>query len=194
MNLLMRRTQGDHFFEKGDEVATGMARGGLAVNATRGGIQGRIKGEGSVADIFKTMTFGAARAKAAAQGPADPAPEWQSSRRYRTPPHAGRFDVKPNNIGGLGFEIGIIAGHVAFQPVWLQTGFVPGAVHSVFADTKSRGKFAATPVSRSILRLLSSSREYPGPQGRGQHGGRLPGMEGVQSIDSGSKEAVPSSD
>jgi hypothetical protein len=87
----------------------------------------------------------------------------------------GRTDVKPNNIGGFGFKIGIIAGHVAFQPVWLQTGFVPGAVHGIFADTKSRGKLAATPVSRSLLRLLSSSREYPGPQGRGQHGGRLQG-------------------
>jgi hypothetical protein len=69
----------------------------------------------------------------------------------------GRIDVKPNNIGSFGFEIGIIAGHVAFQPVWLQTGFVPGAMHGVFADTKSRGKLAATSVS---IRSLHVMRRY----------------------------------
>ena len=42
VNLLPRRAQGDHFLEKGDELAAGMAGSGFAVDATGGGIKRRI--------------------------------------------------------------------------------------------------------------------------------------------------------
>ena len=32
------------------------------------------------------------------------------------------------------FELGIIAGHVAFEAVRFQTGFLPNPMHGVFAD------------------------------------------------------------
>jgi len=61
----------------------------------------------------------------------------------------GRIHVQPDNIGGLKFEIGIVAGHVALGPMRLRGGRFPGAMDGVFVDTKSRSQFARTPVRRS---------------------------------------------
>jgi hypothetical protein len=54
-------TQGDNFLQEANEVLTGVASGGLAVNAAGGGFQGCIQGESSVPIVFKTVTLGAAR-------------------------------------------------------------------------------------------------------------------------------------
>jgi hypothetical protein len=40
---------------------------------------------------------------------------------------------------GFAFELGVVAGHVAFETVRLQAGFLPDAMHGVFADTQHGG-------------------------------------------------------
>ena len=45
-----------------------------------------------------------------------------------------RIQIPSNYIGGLGLEVGIIAGQVALQPMRLQAGFAPHAVHHVLTD------------------------------------------------------------
>jgi hypothetical protein len=56
---------------------------------------------------------------------------------------ARRVQVRPDDIGGLGFKVRIVACHVALKPRRFQTSFLPGAMHDVFADTESRSQFAA---------------------------------------------------
>src|SRR6202008_2150154 len=101
-----------------------------------------------------------------------------------------RAQVQPDNVSGFGFEIRIVAGHVALQAVRLQAGLFPHPMHSVLAYTQCCGKLATTPVRRTVLRLLAGSRENPGPQLRSQHGSRLSGMIRIQAVHSRSKEAL----
>jgi hypothetical protein len=53
VNLLPRRAQGDYLLEKGDELAAGVAGGGLAVDAAGGGIERRIQGERAVPVVLE---------------------------------------------------------------------------------------------------------------------------------------------
>ncbi len=69
------------------------------------------------------------------------------------------IQVQADDIGGLRFKVRIVAGHVTLQPMRLQSGLFPGAIHSVFADTQDRRQLAATPMCRSIRRLLARSRQ-----------------------------------
>ena len=76
----------------------------------------------------------------------------------------GRVQIKADDVGSLGFEIGIIAGHVALQAVRLQASFLPDAVHGVLADAQSGGQLAATPVRRAVLGRLARGGKNPRPQ------------------------------
>lgn len=100
-----------------------------------------------------------------------------------------RIQVQPDDIGGLGFKVGILAGHVALKPMRFQTSFLPGAMHGVFADTESRSQFAATPVRRAVVGLFPRPRQYPGPQPGREHGGRLSGITGIQSVYAKTKDS-----
>ena len=63
VDFLARRAQRNDFLQKGDEVLTCVARGGLSMNTAGGGIQRRIQRERSVPVIFKPMAFDAAGRK-----------------------------------------------------------------------------------------------------------------------------------
>ena len=102
----------------------------------------------------------------------------------------GRVQIQADDVGGLVFEIGIIAGHVPLQPMRLQAGFFPDPMHSVLADIQLRGQLAAAPVRGTVLRLPAGSRENPRPQLRSEHRSWLPGMAGIQSVDAGSEEPL----
>jgi hypothetical protein len=63
VDLLMRRTQSDNFLQESNEVPAGMPCGGIAMYAAGSSVQGRIEGERSVAVVFESVSFGAARRK-----------------------------------------------------------------------------------------------------------------------------------
>jgi hypothetical protein len=46
------------------------------------------------------------------------------------------------DVGGFGFEQGIVAGQVAFETVWFQAGFLPYAMHGVFDVSGGRANSA----------------------------------------------------
>jgi hypothetical protein len=48
----------------------------------------------------------------------------------------GRVQVKPDDIGRLGFEIRVIAGHVALQTMWFDPCFLPDPMDRIFADVQ----------------------------------------------------------
>jgi hypothetical protein len=100
------------------------------------------------------------------------------------------IQIQPDNVSGFGFELRIIAGHVALQAVRLQTSLFPYAMDSVLADAQCRGELPATPVGRAILRPFPGSRKNPGSQCRSQHRSRLPGMIRIQTVDSGGQEPL----
>ena len=162
VNLLLARAQGYDFFEKGEELAAGVTGGGFAVYATGGGIQRRIQGQGSMPVVLEAVTLGASGGKRqdrveAIQG--------LNSRLLVNAEHGGMLrwtQIESDDVGRLGFELRIVAGHVAFQSVRLQSRLSPDAMYGVFADAQRRGQFAATPVSGAVAWLLAGGRQNPG--------------------------------
>ena len=74
-----------------------------------------------------------------------------------------------NNLGGLCFEIRMVAGHVPLQPVRLHSRLLPDAVRQVLADSKRLSQFAATPMGRSAGRRFACR-----VQNLGRQAGRQP--------------------
>jgi hypothetical protein len=104
-------------------------------------------------------------------------------------------EIMPDDIGNFGFKVWIVAGHIAFEPVRLQSSLFPGPMYGVFAYSQGRSQLAATPVRRSTARLLTRCRRNLRPQARRQHAGRLTRMVGIQSIHPQTKEAgLPADD
>lgn len=58
MNLLSRRAQRKHFFEEGNEVATGVARGGFPVHSAGLGVQRGIQRKRSMPVVLEAVTLG----------------------------------------------------------------------------------------------------------------------------------------
>jgi hypothetical protein len=42
-----------------------------------------------------------------------------------------RVQIEAEDVGRFGFELGIIAGHVTFEAVRFQTGFLPNPMHGI---------------------------------------------------------------
>ena len=73
----------------------------------------------------------------------------------------GGLTYKPNNIGRLGLEIGVVGGHVAFDPMRLQLRLSPDARHCRLADSQRLGQFAAGPMRGAIRRRLQGATQNP---------------------------------
>ena len=83
----------------------------------------------------------------------------------------GRLQIEAEDVGRFGFELGIIAGHVAFEAVWFQTGLLPNPMHGVFADAQRGGQFAATPVRGPVAGFSPRGGQDTGAQSRSQRTG-----------------------
>src|SRR5271169_5594688 len=167
-----------------------MAGSGFAVDATGGDIQRRIQGERSVPVVLKSVTFGAS---------------WRERQDGIKTIQGlngsllidaeygrvlGRIEIEAEDVGRFGFEIGIIAGHVAFEAVRFQTGLLPNPMHGVFADAQRGSQLAATPVRGPVAGFSPRVGQNSGAQSGSQYTGLLTGMIGVQSIESVTTEAL----
>ena len=104
-----------------------------------------------------------------------------------------RIQVQTDDVGGFRFELGIVAGHVSFQAMRLEAGFLPNAMHGIFADAQCRGQLAATPVRGAVTGLSPRGGQDPGAQSGRQNTGLLARMTGVQSVKSGLPGSAASS-
>ena len=139
VNLLPRRAQGYDLLQERDELTAGVAGSGLAVDAAIGGIERRIQGERSVSVVLEAVTFGASRRERQ-----DGIETIQGlNGGFLIDAEHGRVlrwvQIEAEDVGGFAFELGIVAGHVAFEAVRLQAGFLPDAMHGVFADAQHGG-------------------------------------------------------
>ena len=97
---------------------------------------------------------------------------------------------RSEDVGRFGFELRIVARHVAFEAVRLEARFLPNSMHGVFADTQQGGQFAATPVRGPVAGFFPRGGQDAGTQSGSQDAGFLARMIGVQSFDSGLPEAL----
>jgi hypothetical protein len=78
-----------------------------------------------------------------------------------------RIQVQTDDVSGFHFELGIVAGHVSFEAMRLEAGFLPNAMHGIFADVQCRGQLAATPVRGAVTGLSPRGGQDTGAQSGG---------------------------
>src|SRR5208337_4820153 len=139
VNLLPRRAQGYDLLQKGDELTTGMAGSGFAVYPTGGGMKRGIQGERSVPVVLEAVALGASRRER--QNGIETIQGLNGGLLIDA--EHGRVlrwaQIEAEDVGSIAFELGIVAGHVAFEAVRLQARFLPNSMHGVLADTQHGG-------------------------------------------------------
>ena len=88
----------------------------------------------------------------------------------------GRRQVQGDDVGSLRFKIGIITGHVAFQPMRTDIGLSENPLNRVFADAEASGQFATRPMSGAVLGSIFDRRQDTSLQPRRSHRRLLSGM------------------
>jgi len=124
VNLLPRRAQGYDFLEKGNELAAGVTGSGSAVDAAGGGIERRIQGERAVPVVLEAVTFGASGRER--QDRIETIQGLNGGLRIDAEHGCvlRRTQIEAEDVRGFGFELGIVAGHVAFEAVGFQARFL----------------------------------------------------------------------
>ena len=180
MDRLFGRTGGGQLFQKAHELGAGMARGGFAQNMPRPGVESSVERERAVTKILEAVAFGTTGRER--QNGIKPVQGLNGCLFVDTEHRRmlGRVQVKTDYIGGFGLEVGVVAGHIAFQPMRLQSGLLPHAVHQAFADTKVRSQLATRPMGGSIRWGLLRSPQYPGSQLRREDAGHTPEVKRAQ--------------
>lgn len=120
VDLASRRLGGHSVSKKVDKLGAGMALSGLAKDFAASGIEGSVKRKGSMAVILKTMGFGSAWRKGqnriqTVQG-LDSALFVHAKDRGMI----RRVKIEADNVGSLLLKVGVLAQHVAAQPVRLK--------------------------------------------------------------------------
>ena len=153
VDLLSRGLGGDDVGQKSDELGAGVAQGGFAHHLPAGDLQGRIERKSTMPEIFKPMTFGAAWRQR--QDRIEPIKSLNSALFIDAKDRGvgRRLEVETDNVGRLGLEIRVIAGHVMTAPGRLQTSLGPDTGHSHVAEAQCGGKFARTPMGGAISRF-----------------------------------------
>ena len=174
VDFLARRLRGDEFSEKGDELCAGMAFCGLADNLTALGVQGRVKRERSMSEVFESVAFGPSRRKR--QHRIKSVQRLNSRFLVDTEDHCidRRFQIQADNLGGFGLKIRVVTGHVAAKPMRLKSSFRPHSNHTRLAglELSSQGSTAPLrhtarsfamqrPVNYPRLNLLTSGVRLP---------------------------------
>jgi hypothetical protein len=106
VNLLPRRAQADDLLQKGNELTAGVAGSGFAVDATGGGIEGCISGDGAVAVVLEAVAFGASRRE---RQDGIKTTQGLNGGLLIDAKHGcglGRVQIEAEDVGGFGFELG----------------------------------------------------------------------------------------
>ncbi len=184
VDLLLRPALRHHLSEEIHEVGTGVAGRRFPMHSSGFGVQRSVERQRAMAIILEPVALSATRR------------ERQHGVQTIERLNRGLFiytedgrmlrrvQIEPDDIGGFAFEVRIVAGHVAFQAVRLQSRFPPYPMHHVLAHVDRSGQLAATPVRGTVFRFSACHRQNLGPQGGRQHHRRLSRMIGVQPFQS----------
>ena len=91
-----------------------------------------------------------------------------------------RCYVQPNNIGRLELKVRVVGGHIALDPMGLESGAPPHPRHHHMADAQMAGQFATTPVGGAVRRRSASPFQNLRLQRRGSFLHRPSTMARVQ--------------
>ncbi len=142
VNLAPRRLTGHDVAEEVDEGRAGVARHRLPEHLARLGVERGEERQRAVPVIFEAMPLGPPRRQ---RQHGIEAIERLNGGFLVDGKDRGvvrRIDVEANHVGGLPLEVGIVRLHVAFEPVRLKAGALPGFRHEVVMDLEYAAQFA----------------------------------------------------
>lgn len=177
VNFLLRSVLGDDLAQEGHEFLTGVTSCGFAMDPSRAGVQGRVQRERAMPVIFKAVALGAAGSGSTGSlrsNGLDGGLFIHTEDRWVL----RRIEVQANNVGGLVFKVGVVAGHVANRWGFSPASF-PASMHRVLTDPQMGGQSAATPGGGTIAGLLPGDRQNSRPQGSREELGSLSRVEGI---------------
>jgi hypothetical protein len=101
---------GHHLAQKGHELGTRVAAGGLSQDLSAGGVERRIEGKSAVTEVLETVPLGAPGRER--QNRIEPVESLNGSFLVHTENHSvsGRPEIEPNDFGGLLFKLRVVAG------------------------------------------------------------------------------------
>jgi len=124
MDLLPGRAQRDYFFQKGHEVAAGVANRSFSVDATGLRVQRGVQRKRAMSVVLEAMTLGAARGERQNR-----VESIQSLNRgfFIDREHGGvlrRIQIEAENVGRFALKLRIVAGQITLQAVGFEAGFL----------------------------------------------------------------------
>ena len=191
VDLLALGLRGDDICEKGDELRAGVALGCFAQDLSAGNLQGSIKRKSAMPEILKAVALGTPGRKG--QNGIE-AIESLNGALFIHAEHCGvgrRLQIEADNVGSLGLEVRIVAGHVMTPPGRLQTGLGPDASNPHVTDAQSGGELARTPMRGTVRGLVMQAPiNDPGFQPFGARSHRLAQMASPETRDAFLQKAV----
>ena len=191
VDLLARGLRGDDICEKGNELRTGVALGCFAQDLSAGNLQGSVERQSAMPEILKAVALGTPGRKG--QNGIE-AIESLNGALFIHAEHCSvgrRLEIEADNIGRLGFEGRIVAGHVMTPPGRLQTGLGPDTSDPHVTAAQLGGELARTPMRGTVGGLVMQGPiNDPGFQTFGARSHRLAQMASPETGDAFLQKAV----
>jgi len=176
--------RGNYIGEKSHELRAGVALGCLAQDLSAGNLESGVERQSAVPEILKAVALGTPGRKG--QNRIQPIESLNGAllihaEHGRVGP---RLEIEPDNVGCLGFEGRIVAGHVMTPPGRLQTGLGPNPSNPPVTDAQLGGELARTPMSGTVGGfVMQGAINDPGFQPFGARSHRLAQMASPETGD-----------
>ena len=126
-----------------------MTGGGLCNHLAGAHIEGGVERESAVTGSCRSRGVRHGRARAARQGRAGPRLEWRSFIDRENSRVHWRVEVETDDIGRLGLEVRIVAGHIGPEAMGLKTSLAPDLRDMRLGGSQFSGQTAGAPLGGS---------------------------------------------
>src|SRR5258708_7043162 len=146
---------GEDLVEELDKLGAGMPRASFPKHFTATGVQGSVKREAAMPVVLESITLGTYRGKR--QHWIKPVKGLNGALFVYTEHRGvdGRLQIQPNNVGCLLFELRVVTGHIAPQPMGLNAVLPPDPINASRTNTQMFCQPVAAPMGSSIGRSLA---------------------------------------
>ena len=191
VDLLALGLGGDHICEKGHELRAGVALGCFAQDLSAGNLQCGVKRQSAMPEILKAVALGTPGRKGQNRIEAIESLNGALLIHAEHGSVSRRLEIEADDVGRLGLEGRIVAGHVMTPPGRLQTGLGPDASNPHVTDAQLGGELARTPMRGTVGGLVMQAPiNDPGFQPFGARSHRLAQMAGPETRDAFLQKAV----
>ena len=182
VDFLPRSALSHHFAQESHEFQAGVTGYGFAMYPSRARVQSRVQGERTMPVVFEAVALGAARREGQNRVFTIQGLDGGLFIHAKNGCVLRRVQVQADDVSGLAFKVGVVAGHIALQPMGFQAGFLPGSMNHILADLQMGGQPAAAPVGGTLVGLLPGSGANSGAQGGSKNLSFLTRVEGIQTL------------